>query len=234
MRARFVVQEAVSAGRETVVRGEEFHHAARVLRLRVGEEVEVIDRAGISAMGRVTEIGHESLTVMVEEMVVSRESPLRMTLALALIAPEKFELVLQKGTELGVSRFIPLITARTEVRAERVAGKRERWEKIVLEAVKQSGRSIVPEVEPPVTFDEVLKRDGEKVLLDAEHPTTSAAIAGNITLLVGPEGGWTEEEIERAVRAGAKTQRLGPRRLRAETAAIVAAAFFASRYGDLS
>lgn len=213
--------------------GDEFHHSVRVVRVRAGEEVELFDGAGNAARARVESIGRDSAVIIAGDALPSRESPLRVHLAMAIIQLEKFELVLQKGTELGVTTFIPLITDRIELRRERYAGKAERWNRILFEAVKQCGRARVPAIEEPRSLDEVLAREGTKVLFDADASAGEIAQLEEITLLIGPEGGWSEEELEAARNGGAIFQRLGPRRLRAETAAIAAVSVIASRFGDL-
>jgi len=197
--------------------------------------VELFDRAGNAARGVVESIDRDSARIAVSEALPSRESPLALHLAMAVIQLEKFELVLQKATELGVKSFIPLVTERVELRPERYASKMERWEKIVFEAVKQCGRAVVPKIEAPQTFDVLLQRTGEKLLFDAdgEPPTASRQPPTDLTLLIGPEGGWSEEELRSARAHNVVFERLGPRRLRAETAAIVAVSVIASRFGDL-
>src|SRR5689334_20189362 len=137
------------------VEGDEFHHSIRVVRARVGEEVELFDRAGNAARGVVESIERDRATITTGEALPSRESPLAIHLAMAVIQLDKFELVLQKATELGVKTFIPLVTERVELRPERYSGKIDRWNKIVFEAVKQCGRAIVPKIQAPATFDEV-------------------------------------------------------------------------------
>jgi 16S rRNA (uracil1498-N3)-methyltransferase len=221
---------------EVTVTGDEFHHSIRVVRARVGEAVEVFDRAGHAAAGVVASIDRDRAVITVGDPLPSRESPLAVHLAMAIIQLEKFELVLQKATELGVRTIVPLVTDHVELRPERYANKGERWEKIVFEAVKQCGRSIVPAIEPAAPFDDVLARGGEKILFDADAdaaPDGDRPALAEVTLLIGPEGGWSPEELARARAAGVAFQRLGPRRLRAETAAIVAMSIITARFGDL-
>ncbi len=216
------------------VTGDEFHHAARVVRVREGEEVEVFDGHGHAAHGMIAEIGRQSLRVDVDREIESREPKIRMTLAAAIIQLDKFELVLQKATELGAAAIVPLVTDRVEVRPERYHGKAERWRKIVFEAVKQSGRSAIPEVSEPQTFDELAKKPGVKIVFDADEPADPPPAAVDpVTLLIGPEGGWSEREIALAHASGCSFARLGVRRLRAETATIVALATMAARQGEL-
>ncbi|HEY0372904.1 MAG TPA: RsmE family RNA methyltransferase [Thermoanaerobaculia bacterium] len=218
------------------VTGDEFHHSIRVVRARVGEEVELFDQAGNAARGIVESIERDRAVIKLGDPLPSRESQFAIHLAMAVIQLEKFELVLQKGTELGVKTFIPLVTEHVELRPERYANKTERWEKIVFEAVKQCGRTSIPKIESPATFDEVIARTGTKLLFDADAPPSTPnpqQLPTDVTVLIGPEGGWAPNELQRARDHGVVFERLGPRRLRAETAAIAAVAVLASRFGDL-
>ena len=207
----------------------------RVVRVHEGEEVELFDGKGNAARGVVTGVAAEKLIVNVLTIIDARESPLTMNLAMSIIALDKFELVLQKATELGVRSIIPIVSERVEIRPERYRGKQERWEKIIFEAVKQSGRARTPQLEPAVSFDEAIARPSTKVVFDAG--TESTWQPGNpsipITLFIGPEGGWSEDELRLARASGAWFRRLGPRRLRAETAAIVAVTRSLAESGDL-
>jgi 16S rRNA (uracil1498-N3)-methyltransferase len=167
------------------------------------------------------------------EQLPSRESLLAVHLAMSIIQLEKFELVLQKATELGVHSIVPLVTDRIELRAERYSGKMERWNKIVFEAVKQSGRTRVPHIAEPAKFADLVARPGVKILFDADAEATPIEHLDDVTLLIGPEGGWSDDELRLARERKCFFQRLGPRRLRAETAGIVALSVITSRFGDL-
>src|SRR5688500_18104628 len=155
MRHRIFATNPIVVGAEVVVDGDEFHHAVRVARVREGEEVELFDGRGALGAGKVRSVARDHVTVHVERAVASREARVAIHLAAAIIQLERFELVLQKATELGARSIIPLITDRVEIRPERYRGKAERWEKIVFEAVKQSGRAVLPSVEPPTKFADV-------------------------------------------------------------------------------
>jgi 16S rRNA (uracil1498-N3)-methyltransferase len=220
MRHRIYTREPLAG--EVTIGGEELHHAVRVVRVRDGEEVELFDGEGHAASGIVQSSGSDGLVVRVEKPIDSRESPIAVDLAMAIIQLEKFELVLQKATELGIRSIIPIVTDRVEVRPERYRGKQERWEKIVFEATKQSGRAVIPTLEAAKKFDEILDREGQKILFDADVPPATEQPGNPATLLIGPEGGWSEREITLARDRGCVFEQLGPRRLRAETAAIVA------------
>ena len=215
------------------VEGDEFHHSIRVVRVREGEEVEVFDRAGKMAKAVVESIARDRAVLRVGDEIASRESAVAIDLAMAIIQLDKFELVLQKATELGVRSIIPLVTERVDLRPERYSGKADRWQKIIFEAVKQSGRSIAPIIEPPSKFEDILKREGTKILFDADAAPSTARPRDRVTVMIGPEGGWSDDELEAARAAGCEFARLGLRRLRAETAAIAAVAILTARLGDL-
>ena len=218
---------------EVAITGDEFHHAARVARVREGEEVELFDGRGAAARGRVITVGRGEIRIKIEGEIPSRESSLDLRLAMSIIHLDKFELVLQKGTELGCRSFVPLIADRVELRPERYRGKTDRWEKIVMEAVKQSGRASIPVIEPPAAFADVIARQGAKIVFDADRPPTPLPQSLDaVTLLIGPEGGWSDDELALAERAGCMFQRLGPRRLRAETAALAAVTRIGDRYDN--
>jgi 16S rRNA (uracil1498-N3)-methyltransferase len=214
-------------GTSVALSREEQHHA-HVVRVREGEEVEVFNGRGASFVAKYTAEG-----LQIGNPAPDREARTALHLAMAIINLDKFDLVLQKATELGVRSIIPLVTERVEIRAERYRGKAERWRKIVFEAVKQSGRSVIPVVEEPAPFLDVVKRQGRKIVFDADAEPTTWRPEKPATLFIGPEGGWSEREITEARENGCDFERLGIRRLRAETAAIVATALMAARYADI-
>jgi 16S rRNA (uracil1498-N3)-methyltransferase len=235
MRHRIYTPETFAPGDRIAIAGDERHHAMRVVRVREGEEVELFDGKGNAASGVVTGVSADQLIVNVLTIIDGRESPLTMNLAMSIIALDKFELVLQKATELGVRSITPIVSERVEIRPERYRGKQERWEKIIFEAVKQSGRARTPQLEPAVAFDEAIARPGTKIIFDADtEPTWQPGNpATPVTLFIGPEGGWSDAELQLARESGAWFRRLGPRRLRAETAAIVAVTRSLAESGDL-
>lgn len=228
---------------------EETRHLRDVLRLRPGDEAYVFDGDGAEYLCLVErpERGREGLLRIVRRVESARpESPLYLTLALALLKGEKFDLVVQKATELGVSRIVPVITKRADVRLreERDAGRRRaRHSRLALEAAKQSGRARLPRLDEPVSLAALVGAETEGLrLMFAERAGTSLKAASlgpernpsAVTALIGPEGGWEDEEIETARAAGWSVVTLGGRTLRAETAAITAIVLLAHLYGDLS
>jgi 16S rRNA (uracil1498-N3)-methyltransferase len=226
--------------RSIMLAADEARHLREVLRLKPGAEVSVFDGAGKEFRARVAQARREFAELeLIDEIEAARpESPLRLTLAVALLKGEKFDLVVQKATELGVLRFVPLITryADIKLRDESDTSKRvARWQRIALEAAKQSGRALVPEVTRPEEFKSVLCSSNPCLLFSEKEghglPRTER---DEIIAIVGSEGGWSDEEIEQARAAGAQIVTLGGRILRAETAAITAAALLQHRFGDLN
>ena len=216
---------------------DEARHLREVLRLKPGDEVSVFNGEGKEYRAQVVQARREFAELELgEEITTARpESPLHLTLAVALLKGEKFDLVVQKATELGVNKIVPLMTryADIKLRDESDATKRvARWQRIALEAAKQSGRAVVPKVEKPTPFASVLSNP---CLLFSEREGGHGLerIGNPITVIIGSEGGWADEELDQARAAGAQIVTLGGRILRAETAAITAAALLQHRFGDL-
>lgn len=227
MKHRFFIDADLVSGTTVTLSRDEQHHA-HVVRVRDGEEVEVFNGRGISFVAKYSADG-----LLINDPAPDREARTALHLAMAIINLDKFDIVLQKATELGVRSIIPLVTERVEIRAERYRGKAERWRKIVFEAVKQSGRSVIPTIEEPAPFGDVIRRAGLKILFDADAEPATWQPGDPATLFIGPEGGWSEDELRLAGENDCAFARLGVRRLRAETAAIVATALVTARSGDI-
>lgn len=233
MNHRFFIEDRIRPGDRVSITGDEGRHAVRVSRVRVGEEIELIsDSAG--HLARVVGTGRDTLEAEVLGVLESRESPARITLSLSLIKPDLFEMVLRKGTELGVHRFVPLEADRVEPKHLRVDAKRDRWTRIVVEAVKQSGRVAVPVIEEPIRLDDLIKEPEGLVVLyaGAEAAKPEVCASRTLTLCIGPEGGWSDRELDLVRARGALALSLGPRRMRAETAAIAAVVWAQLACGD--
>jgi 16S rRNA (uracil1498-N3)-methyltransferase len=227
MKHRFYIDADLASGTTVTLSRDEQHHA-HVARVRDGEQVEVFNGRGANFVAKYSAEG-----LLLAEPAPDREAKTSLHLAMAIINLDKFDIVLQKATELGVRSIIPLVTDRVEIRAERYRGKAERWRKIVFEAVKQSGRSVIPIIEEPAKFEDVVKREGIKILFDADSEPATWQPGNPATIFIGPEGGWSENELRLAREHGCVFARLGVRRLRAETAAIVASALVSARCGDI-
>ena len=241
--------EAVALKQQTIkLSSDETRHARNALRLQPGDEVYVIDGEGHEYRCRLAAYDRNAARLeLIEQVEAARsESPLSLTLALALLKGEKFDLVVQKATELGVWRVVPIVTARADVRvgdANEAKRKRERWRRIALESTKQCGRARIMEIEAPVAFESLIKaeHDRELKLMFAERRGISLTglVAGlascpkQIIALVGSEGGWTDDEISQAHDHHWQVVTLGGRTLRAETASIAIAALLQHAFGDL-
>jgi len=248
---RFYAPKNQISGNRAFLSAEEAHHLSRVLRLAAGDEVYIFDGEGADYKCRISAVTKDRVEVdVVETLKYETESPVHITLAQALAKGEKFDLVVQKATELGVSEITPLETEHTDVRLrdERTEKKTERWRRISLEALKQCGRSRLVRINPPVTVGELLSQIKAKACLallfseQGGHTIGEAierTIGGKhdltgVAALVGPEGGWSAEELALMIESGCVPVTLGPRILRTETAAIVAVTLIQHHLGDLS
>lgn len=217
---------------------EETRHLRDVLRLREGAEVQVFDGEGKEFLCVIGEIlkSETRLKIINEVAPSALESNLDLTLAVALLKGEKFDLVVQKAVELGVSKLIPLNTKRADVKLKESEKKLERWRKIALEAAKQSGRAKLIQIEKPSDFEEfIATTSGTRILFAERNGAGFAEIktAQQIIAVVGAEGGWEDSEIETARENGFQIITLGGRILRAETAAIAITAILQNNLGDL-
>lgn len=244
--ARFYITSSSLVGNKLRVDDENFHYLRNVLRIKKGENISAFDGTGKEYICLVNEIHprHIDLEIM-DVLNVGKEPAVEISIAQSLLKAKYFEIALQKCTELGVKRFIPVITERTVVKlkGERAKNRRLRWGKIVKEAAKQCGRSFYPEVSPVTDFGNALEvaRTQDMSIIPWEEETTAdlrkvlernkvrgSVLKGNgtrrIMVFIGPEGGWTPGEILSARRSGVVPVSLGCQVLRSETAAIATVA----------
>lgn len=211
------------------------HHLARVHRVRIGEALQLTDGHGTRYHSTVTAVGRGTVDLTITTQEKIPPPAFRITLAAGIIAPDRWKLTLEKATELGVADIVPLITARTQGRG--FSGKRERWQEIVAASATQCDNCWWPHVQEPCSFAEILQRratfdhaalawelarnHGDPLLTGIPvAPSTNSA--PTVLLLIGPTGGWTDDEIAAARHAGIRIAHLGPQVLRAETATTVA------------
>lgn len=218
---------------------DETRHLRDVLRLRKGDEVSVFDGTGREFQCSITAIGKKSseLNIIAETSAASPESPFEITLAATVLNGDKYDLIIQKAVELGVTQLIPMQTVRCDVKAKDAAKRLDRWRRIALEATKQSGRAKLMRIAEPATFDAVIANSSsENTVLFSERDGSdfsAFAVDKKITALIGPKGGWDDPELETARAAGVNVVTLGGRILRAETAAIAITAILQHKFGDL-
>lgn len=239
---RVYVQGPVAAGRRHTMEGEAANHVSRVLRLRTGDALTLFDGRGGEYAARIEEFRKGAVIVAVADRSAPvRESPLSLTLAQGVSRGERMDWVVQKATEIGVTRIIPVLAERTVVKLDAKQAERKllHWQGIATAACEQSGRDRIPILETPLTLAEFLggvDRRATRVMLS---PAASLGVAdlprpeAGILVLIGPEGGLAEAEQRSALAAGFAAVRLGPRVLRTETAAVAALTLLQHRFGDL-
>jgi 16S rRNA (uracil1498-N3)-methyltransferase len=244
---RFFVPRGSVRARNVTLGPELAHRLGRVLRLKRGDHIVLSEGGPHDFEAQITAVSGQALTaVVVGERDAPREPVVAITLYQSLIRQNRFDLVLEKGTELGVSRFVPMIAARSQVHAdsngEPSSAKAERWARLVLEAAEQCGRGRLPEVGAPTSFEEAVRSaHGLKLL-----PYESARGVGlteylrgmdrrpaEVSLFIGPEGGFEPSEVELARAEGAVVVTMGHRVLRSETAGIVASALVLDALGEM-
>lgn len=226
MAPRRVFVDGVSDG-EAHVEGPAAHHLARVVRLREGEEVELSDGRALFR-ARVAKAGSRRVEFAIEEEIAAPALGPDVTLLIAVFQFSRLEWALEKVTELGVTRIVPVVAARSEAHLVKTAPKRmERWRRIAEQAAQQSRRMSAPVIEDAISFEKaVAGRQGTGFVLHPDGDPLGEILVscgqGPIQLLVGPEGGWTDDEVSAALVAGYRQAGMGSLILRCETAAVAA------------
>ncbi len=233
---------------EILIEGEDVKHISKVLRLAEGDKVEVCDGIAYEYIGKINIINKDQIVLSIEKKdEITTESPVKVILYQGIPKSTKMDLIIQKTTEMGIHAIQPVITDRTVVQFHNEKDKvkkTERWQKIAEEAAKQSKRGIIPQVHNPITYKEALfqsqhnqlnimayeleKAKGLKAILSAENSSVK-----ELGIWVGPEGGYTEEEVNLAVSNGTLPITLGPRILRTETAGFALLSMIMYEIGDL-
>jgi 16S rRNA (uracil1498-N3)-methyltransferase len=242
VRRRFFV-EKFESGR-AVMEGEAAHHLGRVLRAQAGQVYELSDGESVW-LGRIEKAGRDRIEFSLTEQIPAVSPPLEITLLLSLVKFDSFEWALEKATELGVSRIVPLAAGRSEKALIAAAGRRgERWKRILLEASQQSRRVKVPELAAVERTEKGFSRTpAELKVMLSERPDAAplrevlhGRAARSVALAIGPEGGWTEGEFAAAGKAAFAEASMGKLILRTETAVVAALAnvSFALEPGDKS
>ncbi len=236
----YAPNSAISSG-QVHLAADETHHLRDVLRKLPGDPVHIFDGEGSEFLCRIVTVSkNETVLEIIETVVPVAESSLDLTLASTVMKGEKYELIIQKAVELGVTTFVPLISIRSEVRRKDVEKRLVRWRRIALDAAKQCGRAkemSIGGIHDAIEF--VRKKEGENGprIMFAERgggEFSSIKKDRKMTAMIGPKGGWEDSEIEAARDSGFTIVTLGGRIMRAETAAISIVAILQHRFGDLN
>jgi 16S rRNA (uracil1498-N3)-methyltransferase len=253
---RYFIAAAQFAEDTVTIIGDDAHHLARVMRAQIGDTCICSNGHNREAVVEITELSKDTVTARIlEELPMTAEADVDVWIAQSLPKGDKMEIVIQKGTEIGAAGFLPFVSERTIVQydAKKEAKRADRWHKIAKEAAEQAHRNRIPELDSVLSWKELLKKvpsfDAVFICYEKEdgsqlRPAVLAALEGGATrhnegstskllVIIGPEGGLTENEVQQAEAAGCVPVSLGRRILRTETAALVAVTCILYEYGEM-
>jgi len=240
---RIFTAQPLAAQLELKLESAPSQHIARAMRMQPGDTLTLFNGQGGEYTATISAVSKKNVTVEVGDFRnIELESPLTIHLGIAISRGDRMDWIVQKATELGVSRVSPLLTQRTEVKlkGERADKKIQHWRQIGIAACEQCGRNQLPHIEPLQDLPSWLTGTNDETKLVLHHralrtePTTAAQKPTKVSLLIGPEGGLSELEIELAEQAQFQALRLGPRVMRTETAPLAAIAILQSQWGDMA
>jgi len=240
---RFFADKSQFNDKSVTLKGDDVKHITRVLRLKAGDKIQVCDKECTDYICSLSDLGKDfAVADIVEKSDNTNESNLQITLYQGLPKADKMDLIIQKSVELGAVRIVPVVMKRTVVRLKGDSAKILRWQRISEEAAKQCMRGVVPKVDAPITFEEMLSQidDNSLTILPYENENKRKLktvlkdrnIPQKVNIIIGPEGGFDEEEVNMAVKTGAEVVTLGPRIMRCETAPLAAIAAVMYEAGD--
>ena len=238
---RFPISENQINNNEAIITGTDYKHIVKVLRLKTGDQITLFDTNATEHYGKIREISKREILIdILQSKKVKTDSPIEITLLQGLPKGDKMDYIIEKATELGVHRIVPVITDRSQV-GER--DRKKRWERIALESSKQCGRTKPPLIENTLNFKEAAKDYAKSelaIILHVNYEVSAKNYIKNslqtpqdIILFIGPEGGFTEKEVLLGNEMGFISLGLGPRILRTETASITVLSVLQFHYGDL-
>ena len=244
---RFFIEQTKITSTKIFITGSDAAHIKKVLRMKSGDRIGLFDGRGFEYEARIENLLAGSVEVSITKRFLSAsESPVQIIVAQALLKDKKMDILARQLTEIGITKLIPFTSIRSVPRPDkkRLSERRKRWEKIAIEALKQCRRGHVTEIGETITFNDVIKIDDECdlkiVFWENESKPISDAVQQvhdrhyrKILAVLGPEGGFTEKEIEDARACGFVTASLGPRILRAETASVAACTILQYILGDM-
>jgi len=234
------LSEIYAKSGELALSAENHRHAIQVLRLKVEEKLIIFDGRGGEYLAKIKDFDKRSSSVQLESFIeISRESPLATSLNLAMIKPDRMDFAIQKAVELGINTIQPVYCERSviKIKASRLAKKMQHWQGIIIAACEQSGRTKIPVIHEPINLANCLKTEGISIVMlpTAEVPLKGLSdLAKNqaVSLFIGPEGGFTDNEEQEMLENNIKGISFGPRILRAETAVIAGITAIQQRWGD--
>ena len=235
--SRFFIDAPLSLGQHELPETQA-HYIGRVLRHAVGDAVQLFDGSGQEYRGELIEVGKKNVRVELREQLTGQpESVLRVHLGQGLSRGERMDWAIQKATELGAAAITPIVSERCEVRLkdERADKRLAHWRQVAISACEQCGRSVLPQIHPPLLLADWLQQttaDLKLVLHPVAEPLASHAQPSTLAFLIGPEGGLSDAEVAQAQASGFHAARLGPRVLRTETAPVVALSVAQQLWGD--
>ncbi|MBI2487220.1 MAG: 16S rRNA (uracil(1498)-N(3))-methyltransferase [Deltaproteobacteria bacterium] len=238
---RFPIKQEKIKDNQVNISGSDYRHIVKVLRLKTGSEITLFDESSVEHFGRITEIKTKEIkVVIIGTKYVERESKLNITLLQGIPKGEKMDFIVEKATELGVKNIAPVITARSHVIHTQ---KIKRWKWIALESSKQCGRFAPPHINEALNFDQAINYNYNSmlkiILYEKCQDNFKTKFSNylqpihNMIIFVGPEGGFSKDEVKFAGDKGFISMGLGPRILRTETAGIVAISILQFLYGDI-
>lgn len=238
---RFPIRQNQIKNNKAIVCGSDYRHIVKVLRLKPGNEIILFDERGIEHIGKISEVGSKEINIAIaESKIVNKESSLNITLLQGIPKGDKMDYIIEKATELGVKKIVPVVTQRSQIRYTK---KVNRWRRIALESSKQCGRTMPPSILEATNFQNAIDSNDPNNLQIVFYEKSGDKIrdvinkankhSPNVRLFVGPEGGFSEKEISEAIEKGFIPAGLGPRILRTETACTVAIAVIQFLYGDI-
>jgi 16S rRNA (uracil1498-N3)-methyltransferase len=217
------------------------HHISHVLRMRIGDAIKLINDSGDEYQSKIIEISKKSAQIEIGESIqITNESPLIINLCLAVARGQHMDFSIQKAVELGVKNIIPVISefSNVKIQDDRVSNKLAHWQNIIISATEQCGRSYLTQIQKPVPLAEWLSVEASKIRLilhpESQQPMPNINLSDDeLTLMIGPEGGFSDAEVEHAQENGCEPISLGPRILRTETAVVCAVSNAQQLWGDL-
>jgi 16S rRNA (uracil1498-N3)-methyltransferase len=237
---RFFAEIPLTPGNSIELPSDAAHHCSQVLRYKIDDPLSVFNGDGFDYSAKIKSISKKSCEIQILNKVSpENESPINIHLIQGIARGDKMDLIIQKAVELGVSEVTPLFSERCNVKldSKRLAKKMQHWQKVMISACEQSGRAVIPKLNPAINIESLqLSQDNISLILEpsATESLTSFTSAKQFNLLIGPEGGFSERDLNSVKQTQIKPVRMGPRILRTETAGLSAIAILQSQFGDLT